>query len=210
SPAALRAPLVVPNAQVGVFLARPTRGVGALRDRPLEPLFLDDEQLGVLGSDHRRRAVPAAEECHLAERLALADPVHDPLDAVEVSPDLDRAGVDYVCLVVGVVALLEDDVAPLESPPLDVAEREVLVELEPDRWQRRLRLDRQARVGPAAEAALQDAHGLEAPLPEDLSDPGALLLLRARAVRDDHLRRFEVDRGALGLLGRQARRARQL
>src|SRR5207245_3726961 len=86
----------------------------------------------------------------------------------------------------------------------------VLIELEPDRRQRRLPFDRQARVGPAAETALEGAHRLEAALPENLGHPGALLLLGARAVRDDHLLGLEVDRRALGFLRLEPGRARNL
>src|SRR5262245_17251071 len=103
--------------------------------------------------------------------------------------------------VARVVAFLEDVVARLEAPPLDVAEREVLVELEPDRRQGRLRLDRQARVGPAAEAAFEDAHVLEAALAKEMHDPCTLLLPRARAIGDDELLGLEVERRLLGRLG---------
>src|SRR5262249_41066107 len=168
------------------------------------------EKLDVFRGDGRRGARSLAKEPDLAQRRALADPVHDSLDAVEGAPDLDRARVEHVGLAMRLGALLEDDVALLEPPPLDIAEREVLVELEPDRRQRRLRLDGQARVGPAAKAALEDADTLEAALAEDLRDARALLLLGARAVGDDHLLGLEVDRRALGLLGLEPGRAREL
>src|SRR4030095_393983 len=161
----------------------------AVQHEPLEPLFLDDEQLDVLrGNGTRRTSGPAAKEGHLAQGLALAVPVHDLLDTVEGPANLDRARMDDVRLVARVGALLEDVVARLAPPPLDVTEREVLVELEPDRRQRRLRLDRQARVGPAAQTALEDAHVLEATLAKELHDPGALLLLGARAIGGDEAR----------------------
>src|SRR5207249_10074811 len=102
---------------------------------PLEPLVPDDEQLGVARGDGARRARPLAEERHVAEQLALSEPVERPLRAVEATLDLDRARVDHVRLAVRVVALAEDDLAGPEAAPLDVAEREVLVDLEPDRGQ---------------------------------------------------------------------------
>src|SRR5262249_33036904 len=61
-----------------------------------------------------------------------------------------------------------------------------------------------------AKAALEDADTLEAALAEDLRDARALLLLGARAVGDDHLLGLEVDRRALGLLGLEPGRAREL
>src|SRR4030095_11769618 len=126
----------------------------AVQHEPLEPLFLDDEQLDVLrGNGTRRTSGPAAKEGHLAQGLALAVPVHDLLDTVEGPANLDRARMDAVRLVARVVALLEDVVARLEPAPLDVTEREVLVELEPDRRQRRLRLHRQGGVWLCAHAA---------------------------------------------------------
>src|SRR5207253_11283792 len=75
---------------------------------------------------------------------------------------------------------------------------------------RRVLFRSQARVGPAAETALEGAHRLEAALPENLGHPRALLLLGARAVRDDHLLGLEVDWRALGLLRLEPDRARQL
>src|SRR5439155_314063 len=99
---------------------------------------------------------------HVAEHLALSEPVERPLRAVEATLDLDRARVDHVRLAARVVALAEDDLAGPEAAPLDVAEREVLVDLEPDRGQGGLGLDREPGVRPAAEAALEDPHVLEA------------------------------------------------
>src|SRR5207247_1318496 len=207
--AGVRALLIRRDDQIRQVLEELEGEPRAVEDEPLEPLLLDDEKLDVFRGDGGRGARPLAKEPDLAQRLALADPVHDSLDAVEAPANLDLARVDHVGLVVRLGALLEDDVTLLEPPSLDVAEREVLVELEADRRQRRLRLDRQARVGPAAEAAFEDAHGLEPALPEDLGHPRALLLLRARAVRDDHLLGLEVDRRALSLLGLEPVRPRQ-
>src|SRR5262249_31657762 len=100
--------------------------------------------------------------------------------------------------------------AGLEAPSLDVAEREVLVELEPDRRQRRLRFDRQARVRPAAETALEDAHVLEATLAEEMNDPGAVLLLGARAVGGGGVFGLQVERRLRSRLRLEAHRAWQL
>src|SRR5439155_446468 len=177
-------------------------------DEPLEPLVLDNEQLDVVHGDGRRGAGPLAKQADLAEGQALAGPVQDLLDAVEAPADLDGAGVDDECLVASIVSSLEDDLARLELPPLDVAQRQVLVDLEADRRQRRLALDRQPRVGPPAEAALEDPHVLVAPLAEHGGDPLAGRLLGARAVGDDHLRGLDVERRLVRLLGREPDRAR--
>ena len=83
--------------------------------------------------------------------------------------NVDGAGVDDEGLVPG-IALAHDDLSGLELPPLDVAEREVLVDLEPDGGQVKLRLDGQPRVGPAAQTALEDAHVAEPPLAQDHRD----------------------------------------
>src|SRR5947199_105778 len=91
------------------------------------------------------------------------------------------------------VALAESDPARRELPPLDVAEREVLVDLEADRGQGGLGLDGQPRIRPAAEPALEDPHVLEAALAEAVDDARARGLFRARAVRDEELVGLEVQ-----------------
>src|SRR6266850_2753476 len=168
-------------------------------DEPLEPLVLDNEQLDVVHGDGRRGAGPLPKQADLAEGQALAGPVQDLLDAVEAPADLDGAGVDDECLVASIVSFLEDDLARLELPPLDVAQREVLVDLEADRRQRRLPLDRQPRVGPAAEAALEDAHVLVAALTQHGGDPLAGRLLGARAAGDALLGGLDVRRRLVDL-----------
>src|SRR5881398_3683526 len=65
----------------------------------------DDEELGIARSDGARRPRSLPEERHLAEELALPEPVERPLCAVEATPDLDRARVDHVGLAARVVAL---------------------------------------------------------------------------------------------------------
>src|SRR5437899_5139438 len=191
--AGLRALLVGGDDQVRQALQDLDGELRAVPDEPLEPLVPDDEELGVARGDGARRPRSLPEERHLAEELALPEPVERLLCAVEATADLDRARVDHVRLAARVVALSENDLARVELPPLDVAEREVLVDLEADRWQGGLGLDGQPRIGPAAEPTLEDPHVLEAALTEPVDDARARRLFRARAVRDEELVGLEVQ-----------------
>src|SRR5207253_6532286 len=114
-------------------------------------------------------------------QLALAHGAEQPVLAVKHATNLDHARVHDVRLAPRVVTLLGDDVARLEPAAFQVAEREVLVDLEPDRRQRRLGFHGQARVGPAAEPALEDAHAPEAALAQLLRHRRAGRLLGTRA-----------------------------
>src|SRR5206468_2157822 len=120
--AGLRALLVGGDDQVRQALQDLDGELRAVPDEPLEPLVPDDEELGVARSDGARRPRSLPEERHLAEELALPEPVERPLCAVEATPDLDRARMDHVRLAARVVALAENDLARVELPPLDVAE----------------------------------------------------------------------------------------
>ena len=89
---------------------------------------------------------------------------------------------------------------------------ESLVELDADLGQIGAALDGQAGIGPRAEPALQDAHVLEAHLPELLGDLDAGPLVGRGAIRDDGARGVELEPAdaRLELLGGQAHRARNL
>src|SRR5713101_692469 len=112
---------------------------------------------------------------------------------VDLPADLNRSRVDDVRLTAGIGVLEEDDVTRLEAVARGVAHGEVLVDLEPDGGPVRLGLYRQPRVGPAAETTLEDANIPVASLAEALNDPGAALLLGARAVGDDALHGIHAE-----------------
>src|SRR6185436_8853019 len=102
-------------------------------------------------------------------------------------------------------------VPPPRSPRLALA-GEGLVELDADLGQIGAALDGQAGIGPCAEPALQDAHVLEAHLPELLGDLDAGPLVGRRAIRDDGACGVELEPAdaRLELLGVQTHRARDL
>src|SRR5207245_9223998 len=132
--AGLRALLVGGDDQVRQALQDLDGELRAVPDEPLEPLVPDDEELGVARSDGARRPRSLPEERHLAEELALPEPVERPLCAVEATPDLDRARVDRVRLAARVVALGAYALARFALSPVDVTARELLVDLAADRW----------------------------------------------------------------------------
>jgi hypothetical protein len=168
------------------------RELGPVSNQPFEPFVPHDEKLH-LRDGHRgcgSRRVP--EQRHLSEQSAFLHQVEATLTRGIALDDLDGAHVDHVRFSVRVIALLENDYARSVVTPLDVALREVSVDLDPDRGEVRFALHGQTRVGPRAESALEDpdiAPPLAAQEPGDL---GARTLLRARAERDDEL--FLVDR----------------
>src|SRR5215471_12812437 len=133
--------------------------------QPLQALPLDDEELDVADRHRRGRAGRFTEQTQLSEQLALVQGVEDPLGAIEALANLDGPAMDDVGLGSRLVTLAENELAGSEAPALDVAEGEVLVNLQPDRGQVGLRLHGQARIRPAAEAAFEDADVAEPLLP---------------------------------------------
>src|SRR6185295_11631628 len=80
-------------------------------------------------------------------------------------------------------------------PASSVAAGQRLVELEADLREIGPGLDRQSRVGPGADTALEDPHVLEAHLAQIAGHTRARFLVGARAVGDDRTGRVQVQAG---------------
>src|SRR5215510_9113519 len=132
------------------------RELGPVPDQPFEPFVPHDEKLHLREGDRGGGAGRVPEERQFSEQFPFFHQVQPAVTAGIALHDLDGARVDHVRFSVRVITLLEDDDAWSVVAPLDVAMREVPVDLDSDRGQVRLALHGQACVGPRAETPLED------------------------------------------------------